>query len=372
MKNVMDSFSKVGNSLLDKKKLIGESAKYLENAEEMAIIVDNGLKSENFAELREQLMTVKSSDEGKEKFVFGFPNIVGFSVEIFLCLIISVIFLYFLFIGIFTIIFTNKYFLVALIGISVSILILMINLYLIRRYIYIKKYKNRYTKYCEILDIKSIEIIEELALYSNQQTTVVTSDLQKAINLKLIPQGHFTNDNLVFMVTDKIYDVYLSKPEAYDRYFQKLTEARRRASTRTERETEILKTGERYICKLNGFMPLIKDKTILKKIEKIKNIVSMIFYEIDINPEKSQLLGMFLNYYLPTTEKMIDTYVSVIEKKIEVKDLKITKKEIEEALNIIIVAFEEILGKLYNELEMDIESEVEAMETVMKQEGLIS
>ena len=92
----------------------------------------------------------------------------------------------------------------------------------------------------------------------------------------------------------------------------------------------------------------------------------MIFREIDADHEKADSLGMFLNYYLPTAEKLLESYVSIEEKGSSNK----AKKEIEKAINTIIVGFESILEKLYERYEIDIESDIEAMELSMKQEGL--
>ena len=100
--------------------------------------------------------------------------------------------------------------------------------------------------------------------------------------------------------------------------------------------------GEQYIKKLSDYRTIVKDKTVSRKIGRLENVVSMIYLELDVNPKQVNSLGVFLNYYLPTTEKLLDRYVSIIEKKVEVPNLSKAKREIEEALNIIIKSFEGI------------------------------
>ena len=51
----------------------------------------------------------------------------------------------------------------------------------------------------------------------------------------------------------------------------------------------------------------------------------MIFHEIDVNPSQAQSLGVFLNYYLPTTEKLLDAYVSLDEKQASGKNANQTR-----------------------------------------------
>ena len=131
-----------------------------------------------------------------------------------------------------------------------------------------------------------------------------------------------------------------------------------------------METGEQYIQKIHGYGTLVKDKNVSKKISRMEHVVSMIFYEIDANPSQAQSLGVFLNYYLPTTEKLLDAYVTMDEKQLSGKQATQTRKEIEEVINTIVRAFENILEKLYEEHEMDIASDIEAIELSMKQEGL--
>lgn len=96
----------------------------------------------------------------------------------------------------------------------------------------------------------------------------------------------------------------------------------------------------------------------------------MIFHESDVNPSQASALRAFLNDYLPTTEKLIEAYLSIEEKQIAGKALANTKKEIEKSLDTTIVAFENILKKMYQEHEMDITSDITAMELILQQEDL--
>ena len=241
---------------------------------------------------------------------------------------------------------------------------------MISRYISSIRYKARFDKYDDLLGFKRLAFTEDIALSANKPESIVIADLQKAVRLKLIPQGHFSNGDLVFMVSNDTYQKYMDKPSVYDRYFQKKLEERRRIKARTPKIAQIMETGNQYIEKIHGFSTLVKDKSISKELGKMENIVSVIFHEIDANPEQAQSLGVFLNYYLPTTEKLLDAYVTIGEKQVSDRSSVKAKAEIEEAITTIITAFEGILEKLYEEQEMDISSDIAAMELSMKQDGL--
>lgn len=344
----------------------------LGDAERMANVVIRGLESENFSGMNRQLSNMSSSDVNKDEYVFEHPDVVGTVIAITICIAASLVTLYYLFISVATFHLSTEYVALGAVGIGTSYAILIVNICLIAKFVSSIRHKTRYDIYNELLGFKSLEFIEDLAICSKQKEPTVIKDLQKAVKQKLIPQGHFSRDNLVFIVSDRVYNKYMEKPAVYDRYFQNKIEERRRVQSRSKRISIIMETGEQYIKKLNDFRTLIKDKTVARKMERLQNVVSMIFHEIDVNPSQAQSLGVFLNYFLPTTEKLLDTYMSITEKRVDGSNLSAAKTEIEEALNTIIGSYESILEKLYEEYEMDISSDIATMEIVMKKEGLPS
>ena len=364
-------FSKKADTSSEKLEVLPQSeAGYLVEAEQMANIVVAGLENDNYSDMNRQLSNMISNDDGKVNYVFEHPSIISTLITMTVCFAAILFNLYFLFIFSSTVFFSTEYFTIGAMGAGVSFAVLVVDAFLISKFISALKYKTRFDVYFELLRFKSLEFIEDLAICSKQKEATVIKDLHRAIKQNLIPQGHFSRDSLVFMVSNKIYDKYIEKPAVYDRYFQNKLEERQRVKSRTKRISEIMETGEQYIKKLIDFKTLVRDKLVERKIERLENIVSMIFHEIDVSPTQAKSLGVFLNYYLPTTEKLLDTYVSIEEKKLTDPNLSAAKKEIEEALNTINVSFEGILEKLYEEYEMDISSDIAAMEMVMKKEGL--
>lgn len=363
-------FKKANNSYEKSEKLPTSEKERLDEAGQMANVVIAGIESENYSDMNLQLSNIVSAKYEKIEYVFEHPSVVRTFIAMTVCVVATLICIYFMFIGLTTSLFSAEYFTIGVTGTVISFVMLFANIFFISKFASVIRYKIRFDIYNELLGFKSLEFVEDLAVCSKQKEPTVIKDLHKAVKQKFIPQGHFNRDNLVFMVSDKIYDKYMEKPAVYDRYFQNKIEERRRVEARTERINQIMEAGEQYIKKLGDYRALIKDKTVSRKIDRLSTVVSMIFHEIDVNPSQAQSLGVFLNYYLPTTEKLIDTYVSITENKICVSNMSTAKKEIEDALNTIIASFEDILEKLYEEYEMDITSDIDAMELVMKKEGL--
>ena len=77
-----------------------------------------------------------------------------------------------------------------------------------------------------------------------------------------------------------------------------------------------------------------------------------------------------MNYYLPTTEKLMNAYIE-LDKQPEVGENIInTKRDIEEAVDTINDAFENLLDSLFEETAWDISSDISVMKTMMEQDGL--
>jgi hypothetical protein len=341
----------------------------LEDAEEMAQMVSDGLEQENYSEMNRKLTEIAQKVD-REQYIFECPEAVGKLFPAIGCILLTIAYAYFFLIGSATSFLSHEYVARGIVIAVISAAVVYINVSLILRAVSAIRYQMRFNSYEELIGCRSYELVGELALHAKQNEATVIKDLQKAVKEKLIPQGHFNRDDLVFMVSDKVYNRYLEKPEVYDRYFKKMLEDRQRVKSRTKRVQEIMEAGDMHIAKIQDYRKLIKDKVVGRKIERMENIVSMIFEEIDANPKQAKSLGVFLNYYLPTTEKLLDAYVAIGEKPVSRKNAPNEKKEIEEALNIIVDAFEGILEKLYEEREMDIASDIAAMELTMKQEGL--
>lgn len=358
------------SSDIDCDKSEQSNSDYLSQAEQISNIVSLGVDEENYTNLNQQLSNFVPDSEKKTTCIFEHPKIESNVIAVIVCALFSLLYVYFMLIGIGTSIFLTSYLLYEIIGIAAFAVLLIVNIILISKLVSTIKYKNRYETYVEVMRFKSFEFVENLSIYSNQKVNRLIKDLNESVRHKLIPQGHFTRENLVFMISDEIYDQYNEKKEVYDRYFKKLIEEKNRTKERTEEITLIWETGTKYIKKIHDSNELIKDKSVTQKLSRMETIVSMIFHESDVNPSQASALRAFLNDYLPTTEKLIEAYLSIEEKQIAGKALANTKKEIEKSLDTTIVAFENILKKMYQEHEMDITSDITAMELILQQEDL--
>ena len=77
-----------------------------------------------------------------------------------------------------------------------------------------------------------------------------------------------------------------------------------------------------------------------------------------------------MNYYLPTTTKLVKAYEEMDQQPVEGDNIKNAKREIEKSLDTISDAFEKLLDSFFKEQAMDVSSDINVMKMMMQQDGL--
>ena len=129
------------------------------------------------------------------------------------------------------------------------------------------------------------------------------------------------------------------------------------------REDDIL----REIRQVNDEIP---DKVMSAKIDRIEEITGKILAYQKAHPNKESQLRTFLNYYLPTTLKILRAYAQLDAQGIEGENISAAKKRIEDMMDQVVSGFEKQLDKLFQDDAMDITSDVEVLENMLKKDGL--
>ena len=112
----------------------------------------------------------------------------------------------------------------------------------------------------------------------------------------------------------------------------------------------------------------IADEVLSAKIDRIEQVSGRIFKAIEDDPAKKDAAGTFLNYYLPTTLKLLENYASFEEAGVSGENLSQAKAKIEKTMDSIVAGFEHQLDELYRTDAMDIDSDIRVMETMLRRD----
>ena len=112
----------------------------------------------------------------------------------------------------------------------------------------------------------------------------------------------------------------------------------------------------------------IADEVLSAKIDRIEQVSGRIFKAIEDDPAKKDAAGTFLNYYLPTTLKLLENYADFEEAGVSGENLSQAKSRIEATMDSIVAGFEHQLDELYRTDAMDIDSDIRVMETMLRRD----
>lgn len=114
----------------------------------------------------------------------------------------------------------------------------------------------------------------------------------------------------------------------------------------------------------------IRDRDMLEKAVQVRGLAAAIFNAVRQDPEKQPQISSFLNYYFPTTLKLLDSYADFEEKGYQGEKLSQTKERIETTMDTIIAAYRKQLDNLYLPDTLDVDTDIDVLETMLKRDGL--
>ena len=215
--------------------------------------------------------------------------------------------------------------------------------------------------------------IDELAARLGIQENKLKKNLRKMMRQGLLPQARLDEEQDMMLLTDKAYDQYR---QAADSYKKRREEEEKREQYFTSQDTdgvvrELLAEGNEYLKKVRHYNDLIPDtQEMSNKLYRLENIMYRIFEQVKNKPEMAQNLRRFMEYYLPTTEKLLSAYIEVDKQPQVGGNITGMKEEIDTAMDTINDAFEKLLDSLFEDLAWDISSDISVMKTMLEQDGL--
>ena len=132
----------------------------------------------------------------------------------------------------------------------------------------------------------------------------------------------------------------------------------------------VIYQGKRAIADIRRLNDEIPDERISAQIDLIERLTAQIFDCVRKNPKKLSQILQFLNYYLPTTIKLMEQYVTLQNQSLKTENITEGMQKIEDLLDKVIIAFQRQLDALFEADVVDITADIRVMEQMMASEGL--
>ena len=133
---------------------------------------------------------------------------------------------------------------------------------------------------------------------------------------------------------------------------------------------KMLKEGRMAIAEMKRLDDNIADPGISADIVRLEQVSRKIFDEVKRDPKKLPKIRRFMDYYLPTTLKLLNSYDRMSGAGVSGENIDGTLAKVEGMMRTIVAAFEKQLDSLYGADALDISADITVLETMMAREGL--
>lgn len=212
---------------------------------------------------------------------------------------------------------------------------------------------ERYLNYLAYIGANREVDLAPMAASFGVPVNKLCKDLRRMLAKGILPTGYLDLAEGKLFLTEMGYHAQVRREEPAEETPQQAA----------AREDDIL----REIRQVNDEIP---DEVMSAKIDRIEEITGKILAYQKSHPNKEGQLRTFLNYYLPTTLKILRAYAQLDAQGIEGENISAAKKRIEDMMDQVVSGFEKQLDKLFQDDAMDITSDVEVLESMLKKDGL--
>ena len=131
----------------------------------------------------------------------------------------------------------------------------------------------------------------------------------------------------------------------------------------------LIKERERAVGEMRRLNDAIKDETVSARIDRLEVTAGKIIDAVVAEPSKLPQIRKFMNYYLPTTLKLLNAYDRMDSTGAAGTNIDGTKGKVEDMLGTICAAFDKQLDSLYGAEALDISTDITVMEQMLAGEG---
>ncbi len=258
-----------------------------------------------------------------------------------------------------------------------------------------------YRRYASAIADRATVSIRGLAAEMGRSTGDVLSDLQTMIDEGMIggnayiDRSHMTlymdaseRDTVETEFVNPVVNVFVNADsraqtvaEAKASQASKASQARKDAEekaaepkharpepVKNDLDSENLEEKLREIRQLNDE---IEDRAVSDRIDRIGELTASIFRVVREKPEHAEEVRKFMNYYLPTTLKLLKSYSLMEKQSYQGENIQASRKKIESVLDTLTHAFEQQQDRLFKTEALDVETDISVLETMMASDGLL-
>ena len=233
---------------------------------------------------------------------------------------------------------------------------------------------GRFRQYVSVLRDREFCDIKEIASVTGQDVRKVLKDVKKMITKGWFCQGHLDEKESCLMVSEQAWNQYTALMEDMKQRKAEEQAAQKKMQEEYDRLSpevqKIVQAGDEYVRRIKAANDAIPGEVISAKISRMELLVDRIFDRVEQNPDSVNDMRRMMDYYLPTTMKLLEAYEELDAQPVQGENIISSKKEIEDTIDTLNIAFEKLLDSLFQDTAWDVSSDISVLHTMLAQEGL--
>ncbi len=226
---------------------------------------------------------------------------------------------------------------------------------------------KRARRYLDLMRGERYIKVQELAMFSGQTETKVQKDIKGMLRAGIFPQGHMDEKGRMFVLDDETWEQYLAVWKQWKE--AQSTENEPAEETMCSEEKQMEREGRDWMDRLRQLNAGIPGEKISGKLYRLDALLQRVFGILKKHPEKCPQMQKFMDYYLPTTVKLLESYTDFERADIHGPQIETAKAEIEKTMDTINEAFEKLLEDLYQEEAFEASADARVLKTILAQDG---
>lgn len=228
---------------------------------------------------------------------------------------------------------------------------------------------KRYRRYLGFFEGKTNVALLDLAAYTGNTPRYVYKDIRKMIDVGMFPQAQFNLERDTLFLNHASFDKYkLQQKELAEKRLA--IESRGFSEDQVSDINETVVEGKKFIAEVEKANKNIEDPEVTAKVSRMENIIRQINDYIEVHPDQTSEVRRLMQFYLPTTLKLLNAFDEFEKQTIEGENIKNAKTEIKDSLDMINTAFENLYDGLFASSTMDISADISVLKTMLAEEGL--
>ena len=235
---------------------------------------------------------------------------------------------------------------------------------------------RRVKQYSQIWMGKQYVMIDDIESKVRWNRKKIMKDLHYLTKKDLIIGAQLDEGETCLLLTDESKSQYENAMNAKrvreeeEERKRALEEAMENASFEQKEIYRIKKEGQDYLKQLADIKAQIKSLDVAAKISHMEVLAARIFVCASEHPESISRTDKLFKYYFPSVMKLLNVYEDMEKQPIQGENIQKSKREIEESLDTINQALEKLFDEMFQNVAMDISSDIQVLEVMLKQDGL--